>query len=536
LRIGLERAELDARFFAWPPEADPKRVPYRGLLPLEGADAGIFFGREAPTIEALDRIRGIKDGAAPRLLVLLGASGAGKSSFLRAGLLPRLMRDDRNYLALQVIRPERAAINGELGFLRSIEAAFAAHGGAAPRAEIRGAIEGGAATLRPLLQNLIGRAQSTLVADEANAKPPVLVLAIDQGEELFLTEGASESAALLNLVRELVNDDAPAMLIVITIRSDAYEQLQTTKPLEGVNQQTLSLMPMPRGAYQAVIEGPTARLKETDRPLVIEPALTQALLSDIEDGGGRDALPLLAFTLERLYLEYGARGHLTLKDYDALGRIKGSIEAAVERAFRVADTDARIPRDRDARLALLRRGLIPWLAGIDPDTGSPRRQKARISEIPEEARPLIDLLVEQRLLTTDVSGDTGERTIEPAHESLLRQWGLLQGWLKEDFAELTNLETFKRAARDWVANSRGEDWLAHRAGRLEDAQRLLQRPDLVAILDATDRAYLAACRHRDETERREKTAALEQRFRLQRRFSIAAVFAAVIITAAGLFA
>ena len=108
-------------------------------------------------------------------------------------------------------------------------------------------------------------------------------------------------------------------------------------------------------------------------------------------GAGRDALPLLAFTLERLYLEYGGRGRLTLRDYDALGRIKGSIEAAAERAFRAADNDSSIPRDREARLALLRRGLIPWLAGIDPDTRSARRRVARISEIPPESLP------EQRL-------------------------------------------------------------------------------------------------------------------------------------------
>ena len=517
LRIGLERAGLDAQFFAWPPENDPKRPPYRGLLPLEAADAGIFFGREAPTIEALDRIRGIKDGAAPRLLVLLGASGAGKSSFLRAGLLPRLARDDRNYVVLPVIRPERAAINGETGLLRALEAAFAGHGAAMSRAAIRSAIEGGAATLRPLLQNLVARVRTALVADDDHPKAPVLVLAIDQGEELFLTEGASESAALLDLLREMLADDSPALLVVITIRSDAYEQLQTTKTLEGVTQQTLSLIPMPRSAYQAVIEGPAARLKETDRPLSIEPALTQALLSDIEEGGGRDALPLLAFTLERLYLEYGGSGRLALKDYDALGRIKGSIEAAVERALAAADTDPRIPRDREARLALLRRGLIPWLAGIDPDTGSPRRQKARMSEIPEEARPLIDLLVEQRLLSTDVAADTKQHTIEPAHESLLRQWGSLQGWLQEDFATLTTLETVKRAARDWDANAKSEDWLAHRAGRLEDAERLLQRSDLAGKLDNTDRAYLLACRQREDTERKEKTAALERELQSQRR-------------------
>jgi len=80
---------------------------------------------------------------------------------------------------------------------------------------------------------------------------------------------------------------------------------------------------------------------------------------------------------------------------------------------------------------------------IDPESGSPRRRVARKSEIPEEARPLIDLLVEQRLLSTDVAQDTGEVTIEPAHEALLRQWGLLQGWLEEDFG----------CSRRWRASS-----------------------------------------------------------------------------------
>jgi Novel STAND NTPase 1 len=112
----------------------------------------------------------------------------------------------------------------------------------------------------------------------------------------------------------------------------------------------------------------------------------------------------------------------------------------VERALKAADRDPKIPRDREARLALLRRGLIPWLAGIDPDTGSPRRRIARRSEIPAESAPLIDLLVEQRLLSIDVSKKTGEVTIEPVHEALLRQWGLLQGWLAEDAGLLGVLE------------------------------------------------------------------------------------------------
>src|SRR5215813_9517200 len=185
------------------------------------------------------------------------------------------------------------------------------------------------------------------------------------------------------------------------------------------------------------------------------------------------ALPLFAFTLERLYGEYHAGGTLKLAHYDALGRVKGSIEAAVERALQAADADPAIPRDRVARLALLRRGLIPWLAGIDPDTSAPRRRVARLSEIPAEARRLIQHLVEQRLLATDVNKKTGEATIEPAHEALLRQWDLLEGWLAEDAGLLAVLEGVKRASRDWAANNRDRAWLAHAADRLAaaDARR-----------------------------------------------------------------
>ena len=118
-------------------------------------------------------------------------------------------------------------------------------------------------------------------------------------------------------------------------------------------------------------------------------------------------------------------------------------------------------------------GLIPWLAGIDPETGNPRRRVARASEIPAEALTLIDKLVEVRLLSADrvVRHDdlTGarivERTIEPAHDILLRQWGLLKGWLSEDLAALTVLRSVKRAASEWAANQMNKVWLAHRGGR-----------------------------------------------------------------------
>ncbi len=363
LKLGLLAAGLDSRFFAWPPPDDPDRPPYRGLLPLEAEDAGIFFGRDAPMVEALDRLRALRDTAAPRLMVVIGASGSGKSSFLRAGLLPRLARDDRNFLSLPILRPARAAISGETGLVRALEAALQAMALPHVRAEIRDAVAGGAKTLQPLLARLVEAARPSMLSDEPRVRAPIIVLPIDQGEELFLAEGTDEADELLTILRDLLVGDSPAVLALVTIRSDSYERLQTAKAIDGIRQETMSLPPMPRGAYQRVIEGPAERLRDTSRALTIDPALTQALLADVDSGSGRDALPLLAFTIERLYLEYRGRGRLTFADYKALGGIKGSIEAAIERALVAADADPKIPRDRGARLLLLRRGLIPWLAG-----------------------------------------------------------------------------------------------------------------------------------------------------------------------------
>ncbi len=497
LKNGLEKAGLDAKFFAWPPKKEPDRAPYRGLQPLEAADAGIFFGRDGPMIEFGDALRGLRAGTPSRLLVILGASGAGKSSFLRAGLLPRLARDDRYFLPLPAIRPERAALTGENGLLAALDAAFPDR----TRADLRAAIKAGAAGVRPILAELAEKAFRQTLAEDQSAKPPTLVIAIDQAEELFRAEGAEEGTALLELVRDLTATDAPAVIAIFAIRSDSYDSLQNAKPLEDLAQKPLSLPPMPHNAYREVIEGPAKRVVEAGGKLAIEPQLIDRLLDDIETGGGKDALPLLAFTLEQLYLEYGRAGLLRLQDYEAFGGLKGTIDAAVKRAFARADKDPRIPQERAAREALLRRGLIPWLAGIDPDSKSPRRNIARRSDIPAEAIPLIDLLIEERLLSTDtvVEKDQAGKevrtpTIEPTHEALLRQWGLLEGWLAEDFGLLATLEGVKRAARDWDANGRAEAWLVHQGQRLAEAQSLDERPDIVARLDATDRSYLAQCR------------------------------------------
>jgi ankyrin repeat protein/WD40 repeat protein len=524
LKIGLVKAGLDPLFYDWPPKHDLDRTPYRGMLPLEMDDAGIFFGREAPTNELLARLRGLRADPAPRFMVILGASGAGKSSFLRAGILPRLSRDERQFLTLPIIRPEHSVLWGEHGLLYSLNSAFEQQKMGITRGVLRGIIEDSlsckeellekskSAVEQPtlklfeLLQELSQKSALPSLAGETQSTHPTLVLTIDQGEELFHSEGAEEAKQFLELLKLLATNSSLPLIILFTIRSDSFEQLQTYKALEGLTQQTFSLTPMPQGAYHNVIEGPAARLKDSDRPLKIEAELTQQLLIDIEKGGNKDALPLLAFTLERLYVEYGGDGDLTLQEYHMMGGLEGAIEAAVERALQSAEKDPSLPNDRKAVSALLRRGLIPWLAGIDPDSQTPRRRVAKLSEIPAEAKPIIHHLIEQRLLATDLDMVTNETTIEPAHEALLRQWGLLQGWLEDDFAALTLLEGVQRASRDWEANERSPDWLSHNAGRLQDAEQLKQREDLSQFLKQSNWDYLNECRIL-ENEQRDKELA-----------------------------
>ena len=152
LKTELAQARLDPSYFSWPPESEPGRAPYRGLEPLQAVDAGVFFGRNEALIEAMDALRGLAGDAGPRLFVILGASGAGKSSFLSAGLWPRLTLDEGHFLPLPVIRPGKAAINGSNGLLAALSRVAEKHGLRITRAQIREAVVVGANALRPLLE------------------------------------------------------------------------------------------------------------------------------------------------------------------------------------------------------------------------------------------------------------------------------------------------------------------------------------------------------------------------------------------------
>lgn len=324
LRFGLKRAGLDPQDFPWPPPDEPDRSAYRGLRSLEEKDAGVFFGRDAAITRGLDALRRLRAGAPERMRVVLGASGAGKSSFLKAGLLARLLRDEESFLVLPTVRPERRALTGPRGLSRAL--------GLSERPSEATLGERLVELRRPVVGRL--RRYAEAAGETVASRPPTLILPIDQAEELFSSD-ATESAGALDLLSAVfaADDDLVALL---TLRSDSFSRLQGEPRLADWPRLPFDLPRLSSGAFKEVIEGP-GRLA---RPRIhVEPALTERLLADLD---GADALPLLAFTLERLVTDYGGDGKLELRELvEGLGGLEGAITEAVAEAFESARPSSR---------------------------------------------------------------------------------------------------------------------------------------------------------------------------------------------------
>jgi hypothetical protein len=365
------------------------------------------------------------------------------------------------------------------------------------------------------------------IADQ-DSPPPTLIIAVDQTEELFNPGGSREANHFLDLLGQYLgslqsepeNESATGSrlraIAIFSIRSDRYELLQTAPALANIETREFSLKPIPPAEFKGVIEGPSQTMTKVGRKLDIDPKLSERLLAVFSSGA--DVLPLLALTLERLYVKYGTDGDLRLHEYQALIGIKPIVEVAVELALSNPREPPEIPADRDEQLLLLRRAFIPWLAHINEDSNQPMRQIASMADLPAEAHPLIERLINLRLLVRDRQGD--HDMVEVAHESLMRQWATLRSWLDAEADNLKAADGVARAAFEWQRHDKKEHWLDHRAERLVTAEQLLQRQDFAKKLGANGTGYLKACRiadnkrHDDELAReralREAAEAKEQ--------------------------
>ncbi len=177
----------------------------------------------------------------------------------------------------------------------------------------------------------------------------------------------------------------------------------------------------------------------------------------------------------------------------------------------------------------MRAAFIPWLARIAPESGAPMRRVARVEEIPEGSRAIVQRLVEARLILADRRA--GADIVEVAHESLLRQWPVLVAWLQADADDLKLVEGIERAAGEWARNGRHEAWLDHRGDRLAAAEKVdsarrlssaprrgrLGLPERRRARDDTERADKEVALAREQARLAEIAAAQERTTRLQRR-------------------
>ena len=498
LRSGLQGAGLKADFFPWPPKADEARSPYRGLEPLDAEDAAVFLGRDTEILQGLDRLRGMRAAGDQGLFVILGASGAGKSSFLRAGLLPRLARDDRHFFPLEAIRPERNPLNGERGLASSLSKAnrrlqiTPVNPG-----ELKSALNEGPERFSALLRNIRNAVQARIIDLPDDAPPPTIILPVDQAEELFSADATEETHGLLDLIgtvlrNALTNQSERHMpiIVVFTIRSDRYERLQTAPELVGLKTVLFdALRPMPPAQFKEVITGPATRALVNGKQLHVQPELVSQLLKDCAQGG--DALPLLGLTMARLYRVYGTDGDLQLKEYLDMG---GMADVITTEAESVLSID---PHTRSDQLTLLHAAFIPSLATINTENEQPMRRVARMPDLPKDSRPLIHALIDKRLLLSDLRD--GEQIVEVAHESLLRQWKVLADWLDNERDDLKEADRLEQDAKAWVRNGKKVDWLRE-GERLDIGEALAAKPTYQRRLE-TVREFLLAARQREEQRR-----------------------------------
>jgi WD40 repeat protein len=541
---GIRRAGIGAASFPWPLPSQPDRPPYRGWELFEPIDAGVFFGRDAELVRAMEALRGMRQGE-ETLFVVLGASGAGKSCFLRAGIVPRLQRDERSYLVLDIVRPELKALTGASGLAQAICATRQRFGlTEPPLGDIKDACtRGDVGRLRTWLVECRDAATRQLPDTTTDAEPLTIVLPLDQAEELFTSDAGTEAAGLLALTRDLAlgadGQQGLPLIVAATIRTDRYELMQTAPQLGGLQTKQFDLRPMDSTQFNSVITGPAQRSTDGGRPLYLDEELVRRLLADAS--GGADTLPLLSLTLAWLYRDYGSTGRLTLKPYAERGGIGSVVQTEIDELL---SSD---PDERAEQLKLLRAAFIPWLARINPVSNEPMRRVARWTDLPEAARPLINEFVAKRLLVKDERD--GQTVVEVALESLLRQWPELEAWLHEDREALKAADEIERAANAWATHGSDPSRLISGAW-LAEAETLAVAPGFRDLLaQALD--FLVASRRKETAEQdkerhrqeaalqaaREKQATAEQHAREQRRLNrrlkaLVAVASVIAIVAA----
>jgi DNA-binding SARP family transcriptional activator/WD40 repeat protein/energy-coupling factor transporter ATP-binding protein EcfA2 len=450
------------------------RNPYKGLRAFDEADAADFHGRDELVATLLTAL------SERRFVAVVGPSGSGKSSVVKAGLLPKL---------------SNGAIDGSDRWFR-----VTLKPGPDPVASLAEGIETASAVdvgTEQLAEEGLGR-----VVDGE------LLLVIDQFEEVYTLATADQRDSFLRLVADAAEDPATEVRVVVTLRADFYD-----RPLEDdrlgrlVRDGLVTVLPPTREELVEMITGPSQAVG-----LRWEPGLPHLIAEDVVHQSG--GLPLLQYALTEL-VERRAADLLTSSDYENSGGVARALANRAEAVFGQLEPS----QQRVARQVLLR------LVTVDEDSDDVRRPVRRSElETMDIARTDLDVVLDrftsQRLFLADRDPATRSPTVEVAHEALLREWPRLRGWIDDQREALILGRRFRTALAEWEKHDRNSDYLLTGA-RIAPFAGWAETTSLTIA----EQAYYRASRDKDDKER---TA------RRRRRRTLTAVLAGAAVVASTL--
>lgn len=461
--------------------------PFRGLESFDERHASVFFGRAEATAELLRAIHA-RTTAGRAFVLVLGASGSGKTSLIRAGVLPGLMRDG----GFDGITVESSATLdlgqssvGEL-FMGLADALLAWQVDQQPvfpvdsRASLGSWLNGSPEHLLSALRRVLEHRR------RADGSPRRVALLIDRLEAIFSLPGLSEPMRLAFLASLDALARSGQVIVIAACRNDFYPRLAEYPSLmEGKASGAHFDLPSPTYAEVAqMIRLPAAAANLT---FGVHPQ-SQTRLDDVlsaDISGSPDALPLLQYTLQALYDGRTPYGEMTFETFRHLGGIEGAIGMRAEAVIQSLGTEeqASVPH------------VLSLLVTLSLDETAVTSRRALWSALPDEAeRTVVRALVESRLFVSELVA--GQPVFGVAHEALLRHWSRASQWIEEHRALLRVRGRIGVLASRWVAENRRADLLLPRGKQLEEAQTLLDSNTVRLSQDERDLIVASARRAR----------------------------------------
>jgi hypothetical protein len=473
----LSLAILQAAVRGEPPGPDLKAqvqatlaavCPYRGLRPFREEDAPFFFGREV----FIDRLT--QAVCCQALVAVVGASGCGKSSVARAGLLPRV----RQSIAGQVwdavtLVPDRFPLNSlSAALLPLLEPEMTEVDRLAEVNKLAGYLQKGDLALRDVVARVLAKQPGT----------DRLLLVVDQWEELYTqTLQKEQQRRFLDEILQATQDSP--LSVVLTLRGDFFGQALSYRPLaDRLQDAVVTLGPMTWDELAQAVEQPAAKVG-----LAFEPGLVERLLDDVGREPGN--LPLLEFALTRLW-EHRQGVQLLHQVYVDMGRVQGAVAQQAEELYQKL---VHLEQQAAARVFL-------ELVQTGENTEDTRR-RAALAELGGETRELVKKLADARLVVTGREEASGQEMVEVAHEALIQNWTRLQSWLNADREFLLWRQRLRHDLEDWQRTGRDEGALL-RGAQLVEAERW--HTGRAEHLTTAEREFLQASLALREQERRSR--------------------------------